>query len=153
MANTYTQIHIQVVFGVKYRKGLIDKSWKEELYKYITGILQNHGHKMICINGTQDHVHILFGFRPTQALSDLVKYIKQSSSVWINDQSLTKQHFAWQGGFGAFSYSKSHLSNVINYINNQEEHHRKKSFHEEYIEFLDAFEIEYDLRYIFKELE
>jgi REP element-mobilizing transposase RayT len=153
MANTYTQIHIQVAFGIKFREGLIDKSWIECLYKYITGILQNHGHKMISINGTRDHIHILFGFRPTQALSDLVKHIKQSSSAWINDQSLTKKHFAWQGGFGAFSYSKSHLSNVINYINNQEEHHWKKSFHEEYIEFLDAFEIEYDQRYIFKELE
>jgi REP element-mobilizing transposase RayT len=153
MANTYTQIHIQVIFGVKYRQALIRKEWKNELYKYMTGIVQHYGHKMICINGVEDHIHMLFGFRPTQSLSDLVKQVKQSSSAWINEQNLVSCHFSWQSGFGAFSYSKSHLDKVINYIKLQEEHHQKKSFREEYVDFLEAFKVDYDQRYIFKELE
>lgn len=153
MANTYTQIHIQVIFGVKYRQALIGKEWKIDLYKYMTGIVQHYGHKMICINGVEDHIHLLFGFRPTQSLSDLVKQIKLSSSAWINEQNLVSSHFSWQSGYGAFSYSKSHLDKVINYIKNQEEHHQKKSFREEYLDFLEAFNVDYDQRYIFKELE
>ncbi|MEQ8530677.1 MAG: IS200/IS605 family transposase [Imperialibacter sp.] len=153
MPNTYTQIHLQIVFAVKYRQGLIEKAWKDDLYKYITGTIQSYDHKMLAINGVEDHIHILIGMRPTQSLSDLLQDIKSGSSKWINDNKLTKRKFAWQEGYGAFSYSKSHVPNVIRYIHNQEEHHRKKSFLEEYDEFLKKFEVAYHRRYIFKEPE
>jgi REP element-mobilizing transposase RayT len=152
MPNTYTQIHIQFVFAVKYKIGLIDPSWKNELYKYITGIVQNNKHKMICINGVSDHIHILIGMRPTQSISDLMQDVKGSSSKWVNEKNFVKGKFEWQEGYGAFSYSRSQLSNVISYIENQEQHHAKKSFREEYLDFLQKFEIEYDEKYIFKEL-
>ena len=150
MANTYTQIHIQAVFVVQNRDCLINNSWKDELYKYITGILKNNQHKPLAINGMPDHLHILFGMRPTQSLSELIQDIKGDSSKWINEKRYLKKKFSWQEGFGAFSYSKSHISKVINYIEKQEEHHKKKSFIEEYVEFLKAFDIDYDERYIFK---
>jgi putative transposase len=153
MANTYTQIHLQFVFAVKYRAAVIHKSWKDLLFQYITGIVQNHNHKMICINGVEDHIHILIGMRPTQSISDLLQDIKGGSSKWVNEKGFVKGRFEWQEGYGAFSYSKSHLQNVINYIENQETHHKKKTFREEYIEFLNAFEIDYNENYIFKELE
>jgi len=153
MANTYTQIHIQIVFAVKYRQNMIDPVWKEDLYKYMTGIIQNHGHKVIIINGMPDHVHCLIGFRPVQALSELVKFLKQDSSRWINDNRLTICRFRWQEGFGAFSYSKSHLQRVIKYIQNQEHHHRRSSFREEYLNMLKSNEINYDERYLFKDPE
>lgn len=153
MPNTYTQIHIQYVFAVKYRTGLIQKDWKNELYKYITGIIQNQNHKLLAINGMADHIHILIGLRPNQSISDLAKSTKQSSSLWINEQKLSKGKFAWQEGYGAFSYARSNIDKVIKYIENQEEHHRKKSFLEEYTDFLKAFEIEYEEKYLFKPLE
>ncbi|MEQ8808908.1 MAG: IS200/IS605 family transposase [Imperialibacter sp.] len=153
MPNTHTQIHLQIVFAVKYRQGLIEKAWKDDLYKYITGTIQSYDHKMLAINGVEDHIHILIGMRPSQSLSDLLQDIKSGSSKWINDNKLTKRKFAWQEGYGAFSYSKSHVPNVIRYIHNQEERHRKKSFLEEYEEFLKKFEVDYDRRYIFKEPE
>ena len=152
MANTYTQIHVHFVFAVKYRLGMIQSEWKEELYKYITGISQNNNHKLLAINGMSDHIHILIGIRPFQSISDLMKDIKQSSSKWINENKFTKAHFEWQEGYGAFSYSKSQINNVIRYIQNQEEHHKTKTFIEEYKEMLEKFEIEYDGNYIFKEL-
>jgi putative transposase len=152
MANTYTQIHIHFVFAVKFRLGLIDNEWKEQLNKYITEIIQNSNHKLLAINGMPDHIHILIGMRPTQSISDLMKEVKQSSSKWINENKFAKVHFEWQEGYGAFSYSKSQIDNVIKYINNQEEHHRKKTFKEEYLEMLTKFEIEYDEKYIFKDL-
>lgn len=152
MANTFTQIHIQFVFAVKYRDGVIHKTWKDELYKYITGIIQNHKHKMLIINGMPDHLHILIGMRPNQSISDLMQDIKGSSSGWINEKKLVKGKFEWQEGYGAFSYGKSQIKDVITYIENQEKHHKKRTFREEYIEFLEKFEIEYDDRYIFKEL-
>jgi len=152
MANTYTQIHLQFVFVVKYRAAIIDPSWKNELYKYITGIVQNNKHKMIIINGMSDHIHLLIGMRPSQSVSDLMQDIKGSSSKWINENNFLKNKFEWQEGYGAFSYSKSHLTRVIAYIENQEKHHKKKSFIEEYTEFLNEFEISYDERFIFKEL-
>jgi putative transposase len=152
MSNTYTQIHLQFVFAVKYRNGIINSSWKHDLYKYITGIIQNNNHKLLAINGMPDHIHILVGFRPSQSISDLMKVVKQSSSKWINESNLVKSHFEWQEGYGAFSYSKSDVYKVINYINNQEIHHSKKTFLEEYLDFLNEFEIEYDERYIFKEM-
>src|SRR6187549_575997 len=119
MANTYTQLHMQLVFAVKYRQALIDKTWEEELYKYITGIIQNQNHKLLCINGMPDHLHILIGYRPHQALSDLLKEIKGDSSKWINDRGFTKLKFNWQEGYGAFSYSRSELPNIYKYIESQ----------------------------------
>lgn len=152
MPNTYTQIHIQFVFVVKYRHGLIQPSWKDELYKYITGITQRNKHKLISINGMPDHVHVLVGMRPHQSISDLMQDIKGDSSKWINEKKFIQGKFEWQEGYGAFSYSKSQLKDVIRYIENQEEHHGRKTFLEEYREFLEKFEVDYDERYIFKEL-
>jgi REP element-mobilizing transposase RayT len=151
MANTYTQIHIQFVFAVKYRNGLIHASFKEELYQYISGIIKANNHKLLAINGMPDHLHIFIGMRPTQSISDLLQDIKGSSSKWINEKKFLKVKFEWQEGYGAFSYSKSHVNNVINYIQNQENHHEKETFKEEYLKFLKVFEIEYDERYIFNE--
>jgi len=153
MANTYTQIHLQLVFAVKYRAALIHKSWKDELYKYITGIVQGNNHKLLGINGIEDHIHILIGFRTHQSLSDLLEDIKGSSSNWINERGFIRTKFNWQGGYGAFSYSRSHLKNVLTYIENQEEHHRKIKFLDEYRFLLKKFEVEYDERYIFREPE
>jgi putative transposase len=150
MANTYTQIHIQCIMAVKYRQSLIQPEWKDQLQKYITGIVQNYDHKMLAINNMPDHLHLFFGFRPTQSLSDLMRIVKSESSKWINEQHFTPAPFRWQDGYGAFSYSRSHVKPVINYILNQETHHAKKTFLEEYKEFLDHFEVDYDERYVFK---
>ena len=150
MANTYTQIHIQCVIAVRYRQSLIQKEWKERLHKYITGIIQNYGHKMLAINSMPDHLHIFFGFRPNQSLADLMRIVKGESSEWINNQQFNGSVFRWQEGYGAFSYSRSQVKTVTNYILNQEEHHKKRTFSEEYEEFLKNFEIEYDERYLFK---
>ena len=150
MANTFTQIHIQVVFSVQDRNCIIRKLWKDELYRYITGIIKNNGHKVLTVNGMPDHIHAFFGMRPTQSLSGLMQDIKGDSSKWINKKGFVKGRFSWQEGYGAFSYSKSHVDNVIDYIKNQEIHHCKRSFIEEYRELLEKFEIEYDERYIFK---
>jgi len=150
MANTYTQTHIQTIFAVKKRTGLIQKEWKDELYKYITGIIQTHDHKLLAVNGMPDHLHVFFGMRPTQSLSDLMQDIKEGSSKWINEKKFIKAKFEWQEGYGAFSYSKSQASRVIGYIQNQEVHHRKITFLEEYKQFLEKFEVDYDQRYIFK---
>ena len=152
MANTYTQIHIHFVFAVKFRDGIIQSKWKEDLYKYMSGIIQNNNHKLLAINGMPDHIHILIGLRPAQSISDLMKEVKQSSSKWINQNKLTNGHFEWQEGYGAFSYSKSQIGQVINYIQNQELHHEKKTFTQEYRDFLRKFEVEYDEKFIFKEL-
>jgi len=152
MANTYTQIHIQFIFAVKYRKGVILASWKDELYKYLTGIVQNNKHKMISINGMPDHIHLLAGIRLSQSISDLMKDLKGSSSKWINEKKFTKERFEWQEGYGAFSYGKSQVKNVISYIENQEKHHKRKSFKEEYLDFLKKFDVEFDDKYLFKDL-
>jgi len=152
MANTYTQVHIQFIFAVKYRYGAIDLAWREELYKYITGIVQNNSHKLIAINGMPDHVHILIGVRPNQSISELMQVIKTNSSKWINEKGLVKGKFKWQEGYGAFSYGKSQVNIVIDYIKNQQEHHKKVTFKEEYIDFLNKFEIEFDEKFIFKDL-
>ncbi len=153
MANTYTQIHIHAIFSVQNRFCIIDNSWKDELYKYITGVIKNNQHKPLVINGMPDHIHVLFGMKPSQALSDLMQDIKSNSSKWINEEEFLNCRFSWQEGFGAFSYSKSQLPNVIKYINNQETHHKKKCFIEEYREFMKAFNIDFDERYIFKPIE
>lgn len=152
MANTYTQIHIHFVFAVKFRDGIINSQWKNTLYKYITGTIHNNNHKLLAINGTSDHIHILIGLRPSQSISDLMKDVKQSSSKWINENKLVNGHFEWQEGYGAFSHSKSQINKVIDYIVNQESHHKKLTFKEEYLDFLKKFEVDYDDKFIFKEL-
>ena len=151
--STYSQIYIQIVFAVKNRKALISASWDEELYKYITGIVQNKGQKMLAINGVADHIHILIGMKPTCCLSDLVREVKKASNAFIKEKNFTPYKFEWQEGFGAFSYSHSALDNVIAYVNNQKEHHRKNSFKEEYKDFLIKFKVEHQDKYLFKWLE
>ncbi|RFZ91877.1 IS200/IS605 family transposase [Mucilaginibacter conchicola] len=153
MPNTYTQIHIQFVIAVKLREALIHQTFKERLHEYITGIVRNHGHKMIAINSMPDHLHLFVGFRPEQSISDLMRIVKGDSSEWINKEKFTKGKFRWQEGYGAFSYSRSQIPNVAEYIANQEEHHKKTSFLEEYKNFLEKFEVDYDVKYIFKPLE
>ncbi|MBX9888558.1 MAG: IS200/IS605 family transposase [Flavobacteriaceae bacterium] len=152
MANTYSQIYIHVVFAVKGRQNLISKNWKDELYKYITGIVTNEGQKLIAINGMPDHIHILIGLKPNKALSDLVRDIKANSSRFINEKKWINAKFEWQTGFGAFSYNHSQLTKVINYIQNQEEHHKKKTFKEEYVDFLKAFDVDFKNEFIFEEV-
>lgn len=151
MPNTYTQLHIQLIFAVKNRNSLIDNRWKERLHQYITGIIQKNSHKVLQINSMPDHIHILIGLRPNQSLSSLVQNIKAESSKWINREEIANYKFEWQEGFGAFSYSKTQLSNVIQYIQKQEEHHHKKSFLEEYIDILKEFDVDFDEKYIFIE--
>jgi putative transposase len=153
MADTYSQIYIQFVFAVQNRKSLIHPDWETELYKYITGIIQNKSHKMIAINGMPDHLHMFIGFQPVDHMSELIKVVKGESSKWIKERGLIKRGFRWQEGYGAFSYSRSHIDRVYHYIQNQEEHHKKKTFRQEYIELLKKFDIDYDERYIFKEVE
>ena len=153
MANTYTQIHIQYVFAVKFRDAVITQEWEERLHQYMTGIVQKYNHKVLAINGMPDHVHILVGMRPTQAPSDLMEQLKSSSSKWINEEKFLKTKFAWQDGFSAFSYTKSHVQTVIQYILKQKEHHKKISFLEEYRKILTDLKVEFDEKYIFKALE
>jgi putative transposase len=153
MANTYTQIYIHVVFAVQARESLIKAEWKEELFKYIAGILNNQKTKLIAIGGVEDHIHILFGMNPTIALSDLVREVKASSSKFINEEKFVRGKFYWQEGFGAFSYSRSQIDAVAKYILNQEQHHSIKSFKDEYVALLNRFEVEYDDRYLFKWIE
>jgi REP element-mobilizing transposase RayT len=153
MPNTYTQLHIQLVFAVKFCAALIQKEWKERLHQYITGIFQQNEHKMLQINCMPDHIHIFIGMRPHQSISALVQNVKTESTKWIKENKFCKSAFAWQEGFGAFSYSKTHVDRVISYIQNQEAHHKKETFLDEYRKMLKAFEIDYDERYIFKEPE
>ena len=151
MANTFTQIHIQLVFAVKYRHGLIEKTWNDRLHRYITGIIQQNDHKLIQINSQPDHIHILLGLRTHQAIAALVKNVKTESTKWIKQNGFCKTPFAWQEGYGAFAYSKSHVYRVIRYIQNQEIHHRKQSFLDEYRLMLDKHKIPYDEKYLFQE--
>ncbi|OEK00731.1 transposase [Roseivirga sp. 4D4] len=149
MPGTFSQIYIQVVFAVKGRRRLISPEWESELFKYITGIVTNKGHKLLAINGVEDHVHMLVGLSPSCRLSDLVREIKKSSNAFINENRLSKMKFEWQEGYGAFSYSQSAISNVIAYIQNQKEHHAKLSFKEEYKNFMTKFEIDHEDKYLF----
>ena len=153
MASTYTQIYIHVVFAVEGRQNLIAPEHNDELQKYITGIVSAQKHKLIAINNMPDHLHLLGGLRPDAALSDLVRDIKANSSRFINEKRWVMGRFSWQEGFGAFSYSRSQLGTVIRYIENQQEHHAKKSFRDEYTELLEKFGVAYDQRYIFKTLD
>ena len=149
MANTYSQIYVHLVFAVKGRQNLISSVFKEELYKYISGIIKNKKQKLYIINGMPDHVHMLISISPDISISELVREIKSNTSKFINQKHLSVGKFEWQVGFGAFSYSQSQINQIVNYIKQQEEHHRKRSFREEYIELLKKFEIEYDDKYIF----
>ncbi|WP_118950285.1 IS200/IS605 family transposase [Taibaiella helva] len=149
MSNTYTQLYIQFVFAVKYRQALIDATWEERLRSYITGIVQNHKHKMLAINNMPDHLHLFVGLHPSQSISDLMRVTKGDSSEWINANQFTGKRFSWQEGYGAFSYSRSHIDNVVQYIHQQKEHHRKTTFKDEYKALLEQFGIAYEEQYIF----
>ena len=153
MPNTFTQLHYQFVFAVQNRICLIQPSWKDELYKYITGIVQNQKHKMLIINGMPDHLHLVVGMRPIQSISDLLKMVKKDSSAWINENKFVRGDFHWQEGYGAFTYRKSDLPTLINYVKNQQIHHHKKTFLEEYKELLIEFDIDFDERYLFRAIE
>lgn len=153
MPGTFSQIYIQVVFAVKGRENLISKTWKDELHKYMAGIIKGKDQKPIIINGMPDHIHAFIGLKPSIAISDLVRDIKNNSSNFINEKKFVKGKFSWQEGYGAFSYSHSHIQNVYDYILNQEEHHKKKTFREEYIGFLKKFEIEHSEKYLFDWIE
>ncbi len=153
MAGTYSKIYLQVVFAVKGRQNLIHKSWRDDLHKYISGIITAKGHKSIIVNGVADHIHCFIGFKPAMAISDLVRDIKNNSSKFINESGFIKGKFEWQVGYGVFSYSQSHVERVYNYILNQEQHHTKKSFKEEYLEYLNEFEIDFMKEYLFDWIE
>ncbi len=153
MANTYTQLYIHYVFAVQNRLSLINGNWRTQLYKYMNGIIEQQGHKPFAINGMPDHVHILVSMNPKQAPSELMFNIKRSSSLWINENKFVKGKFSWQEGFGAFSYGKSQIPEIAQYIENQQHHHHKRTFQEEYLGFLEAFGIEYDERYVFKPVD
>ena len=148
MPNTYTQISIHAVFAVKFRENFILKNWRDDLHKYISGIITNEGAKSLAVGGWKDHIHIFFGMNPANALSEFIKVVKSNSSKWINDHSFVKGKFQWQESYAAFSYSKSQRDPVIKYIMNQEQHHAKLTFKQEYLDLLRKFDVEYDDRYL-----
>jgi len=150
MANTYTQISIHAVFAVKFRDNSIQESWRNELFKYISGIIKAEGAKTLAVGGWKDHVRAFFGLTPVLSVSEMLQKIKANSSRWINEREFVKGKFQWQEGFGAFSYSRSQRDTVIKYIMNQEEHHRAQTFREEYLGLLQNFEVEYDEKYLFE---
>lgn len=149
MANTYSQIYIQYVFTVKGRQNLLKKPWREDVFKYISGIITEKKQKSIIVNGVEDHVHVFVGLKASMNISDLARDLKNNSSKFINEKGYLKTKFEWQVGFGAFSYSSSHIDNVYKYIQNQEQHHKKKAFKKEFLELLKKYEIEYDDKYLF----
>ena len=153
MGNTFTQINIHYVFAVKYLGATIEPSWETRLHKYITGIFQNNGTKLIQINGVADHIHILAGLNVNNSISSIIGNVKAESSRWINNEALTKSKFAWQAGYGAFSYSASQVPDVVRYIQNQKIHHRNYLFTDEYKALLKAFDIPYDERFLFHQPE
>lgn len=150
MPGTFSQLYIQIVFAVKGRENLIGKEWKDDLHKYISGIIKGKEQKPIIVNGVGDHIHAFIGLRPSMAISDLVRDVKNNSSNFINDHQLVKGKFSWQEGYGAFSYGHSQIEQVYNYILNQEQHHKKKTFKEEYIDFLNKFQVGFDEKYLFE---
>jgi putative transposase len=153
MAGTYTQIYLHTVFAVKGRQCLLHEKWRNEVFKYISGIIERKGQKSIIVNGVRDHVHCFFGLKPSMLIADLVRDIKNNSSRFINEKGWTQNKFQWQEGYGAFSYSRSQLESVYKYILKQEEHHQKKTFKEEYINLLEKFEIEHNEKYLFEWIE
>jgi len=153
MANTYTQIYLHLVFSPMGHENVIPAKHKEELQKYTTGIIQNRKHKLLAINYMSDHVHIFIGYQPSQALPDLLRDIKANTSKFINENKWLPGRFQWQEGYGAFSYGHSQINDVIQYINTQEEHHKKASFKDEYLRLLEKFEVDYDPKYMFEWIE
>jgi len=152
MANTYSQVYIQCVFAVKYREAIIQQAWKPSLLSVIGNLINETGCKTIIVNGVEDHVHCFLGLKPVLSISDLMKMVKAKSSKYINDHQLAKRRFEWQEGYGVFSYSHSQINDVFEYISKQETHHKKQTFREEYLAFLEKFEVPYDERYIFTDL-
>ena len=150
MANTYTQCYFHLVFAVKNREALIKKEWKDELEKYITGIVQTHRHKMLAIGSMPDHIHIFIGYNVNQLIPDLVEQIKTSSNAWIKEKRLSKFKFEWQKGYGAFTCSRSHIDREIKYVLSQEEHHKRKIFKQEYLEILRENDVLYNHEYLFE---
>lgn len=153
MPGTFSKLYIQVVFAVKGRENLIANSWKDELHKYVAGIIKGKDQKSIIVNGMPDHIHAFIGLRPAMKISDLVRDVKNNSSNFINDNKFVKGKFSWQDGYGAFSYSHSHIDKVYQYVLNQEDHHKKRTFREEYIGLLKKFQIEYEEKYLFDWIE
>jgi putative transposase len=149
MANTYTQCYFHLVFAVRNRNALIKKEWKNEMEKYITGIVQNHRHKMLAVGSMSDHIHILIGYNVNQLVPDLVEEIKTSTNSWIKERGLSKFKFEWQKGYGAFTHSRSQIDFVVKYILSQEEHHKKQSFRDEYLEMLEKNEVLFYREYLF----
>jgi len=152
MANTYHQIYLQTVFAVKYRKAIIEKEWKNELFAVIGNLINEANCKTLIVNGVEDHVHCFIGLKPVVSVSDLMKTVKSKSSKYINDHSLTPQRFEWQEGYGVFSYGQSQVDSVYKYVLNQAVHHQKQTFRDEYLDFLRKFKVEYDEQYIFHDL-
>jgi REP element-mobilizing transposase RayT len=152
MANTYHQIYLQTVFAVKYRKAVIDPSWKNKLFAVIGNLINETNCKTIIVNGVEDHVHCFLGLKPVVSVSELMKTVKAKSSKFINDHTLTSARFEWQEGYGVFSYSQSQVDKVYKYIENQEAHHKKQTFRDEYLDFLKSFKVNYDEQYIFKDM-
>lgn len=153
MANTYHQIYLQTVFAAKYRKASIDKAWRNQLFGVIGNLINEINCKTIIVNGVADHVHCFFGLKPVVSVSALMKTVKARSSKYVNDHSLTSNRFEWQEGYGVFSYNQSSVDSVYKYILNQEEHHKKQSFHDEYLDLLREFKVSFNEQYTFKELE
>lgn len=149
---TFSQVYLHFIFAVKFRDGLLLKTFQDEVYRYIAGIVQNNGHKLISVGGMPDHIHILVGMKPNQSVADLVNKVKSNSSKFINEKRFLPVRFEWQRGYGVFSYSRSQLNQVVHYIQNQEAHHKKKSFRAEYVEFLEKFQVEFDEKFLFNEL-
>ena len=152
MSNTYSQLYIHCVFAVKYRKAVIQPTWQERLHQYITGILQNNGHKLLAINSMPDHLHFFVGLNPKQSIFDMMRLAKGDSSEFVNKEKFTERKFYWQDGYGAFSNSRSQIDSVVKYIINQKQHHLKKTFKEEYLDILKHYDVEYDEKYIFHDL-
>ncbi len=153
MAGTFSQIYIQVVFAVKRRETLLQQPWRDEVFMYMAGIIKAKNQKPIIINGVSNHVHLFIGIKPAIALSDLIRDVKNNSSRFINEQKFVRSKFSWQEGFGSFSYAHSQIDQVYHYILNQEKHHQKKTFQQEYLEFLQKFEIAYDEKFLFDWIE
>ena len=152
MPNTYVKLYVQTVFAVKYRNSLIKESFRKELFALIGNLINETGCKTIIVNGVEDHVHCFFILKTTLSLSDVMKSVKAKSSKWVNESGFLKERFEWQRGFGGFSYSQSSIGKVYKYIENQEEHHKKQTFKDEYLHLLKKFEIDYDENYLFADL-
>lgn len=153
MAGTYSQIYLQIIFAVQGRENLLDKNWRENIFKYISGIIKEKEQKPIIVNGMSDHVHCFVGLKPIKPISDLVRDIKNNSSKFINENHYLKSKFSWQEGYAVFSYSSSQVKQVYDYILNQEKHHKVKTFKEEYIDFLKKFDVDYNEQYLFDWIE